>query len=455
MSILRKRRKKSELIRHAYEAKTKQAHSRTSGGKTVSGRGAGKVKPTGSYITEYREMRKRFRLTVFVASVSLVSLWWLPLLGPMLSGYVTGRFSGKKWLGVKAMIIPVIVIVILVNLAHFGLYAGTGITYVFSQFIAASVPSLSPFADALVLVHNALGIGANGYVILAVIMTYVGGMVSENNAACGASSAGKAKRAGILAGSRTQVGEKSSDFDDEKDIFRYRDANQKKHHSGISGVAESISGVTARTFHSGHSRSQPTSSPYIRVQPASSMGEGWVRGKYPSQEGERSAADEQSFAGPDTLATESSAPAVRYTHRQTVGVASAGQNRRENSGVVAPGRNAVSGSTAGNDSRRKIERGISEKHPDPATERKPHAPNQISKLRVTTIIPSEKSELDGVDSVRRVPTAGARREINRALVDRAVKSYKSEAQEKKQVISRGEPECQMGASYRRRGYDTL
>ena len=40
--------------------------------------------------------------------ILLVSLWWLPVIGPMLIGYVTGRKSGGPIKGVIAMLIPIV-----------------------------------------------------------------------------------------------------------------------------------------------------------------------------------------------------------------------------------------------------------------------------------------------------------------------------------------------------------
>ena len=48
-----------------------------------------------------------FESSVGYAFVLLISLWWLPVLGPIIIGYVTGRKAGDPVKGVIAMLIPI------------------------------------------------------------------------------------------------------------------------------------------------------------------------------------------------------------------------------------------------------------------------------------------------------------------------------------------------------------
>jgi len=48
-----------------------------------------------------------FESSVGYAFVLLISLWWLPVLGPIIIGYITGRKAGDPVKGVVAMLIPI------------------------------------------------------------------------------------------------------------------------------------------------------------------------------------------------------------------------------------------------------------------------------------------------------------------------------------------------------------
>lgn len=49
---------------------------------------------------QYKENRRySLKASVIIAFVATILLWWLPIFGPMISGYVSGRTSGSKYMG--------------------------------------------------------------------------------------------------------------------------------------------------------------------------------------------------------------------------------------------------------------------------------------------------------------------------------------------------------------------
>ena len=49
----------------------------------------------------YKEKGKySWKSSLVIAFVATMLLWWLPIFGPMLSGYVSGRTSGSKYKGI-------------------------------------------------------------------------------------------------------------------------------------------------------------------------------------------------------------------------------------------------------------------------------------------------------------------------------------------------------------------
>jgi len=127
---------------------------------------------------------------VFILSLML---WWLPMFGQMIAGYVGGRRAGSPWRGVAASIFPVVAI--------YGVVAGfsTGLlpTHIFGMpieptMIAAAmntnIPFLSPYlhfsseyVGAFVSALSGVSpYGINTYV-LTVAFAYVGGVLAEQN----------------------------------------------------------------------------------------------------------------------------------------------------------------------------------------------------------------------------------------------------------------------------------
>ena len=124
--------------------------------------------------------------------LSLV-LWWLPLFGQMIAGYVGGRRAGGPWKGVAAAIIPVACLYIIMTGFDSGFFpshvSGVAIApAAIGASMADSVPFISPyihfsseyvgsFVDSLA---GSSPYGINVYVVT-VAFAYVGGVLAEQN----------------------------------------------------------------------------------------------------------------------------------------------------------------------------------------------------------------------------------------------------------------------------------
>ena len=128
----------------------------------------------------------------YVMVLSLM-LWWLPMFGQMIAGYVGGRRAGGPWKGVAASIVPVVAI--------WGVMTGfeTGLlpSHVFGVAIApaavgalinSDIPLLAPyfqFSSEYVggFVEGLAGSSPYGinYYVLTVAFAYVGGVLAAQN----------------------------------------------------------------------------------------------------------------------------------------------------------------------------------------------------------------------------------------------------------------------------------
>ncbi|MBS3817428.1 MAG: hypothetical protein KGY76_07695 [Candidatus Thermoplasmatota archaeon] len=116
-------------------------------------------------------------------------LWWIPLFGPMLAGYIGGRRTGGPKKGLAASILSLFIIGFIyfvlvqgflsVQFSNFFSYVTTGVVAVESHSLAG------PYLEFLRLYWNefftkiTIGIpfGANSYV-LTIIFAYIGGVIS-------------------------------------------------------------------------------------------------------------------------------------------------------------------------------------------------------------------------------------------------------------------------------------
>ncbi len=128
----------------------------------------------------------------YVLILSLI-LWWLPMFGQMIAGYVGGRRAGGPWRGVAASILPVVCLYMVMT----GFDSGFLPSHVMGVAIAPaavsaslsdSVPFVSPyihFSSEYIgsFVHALSGAspyGINTYV-LTVAFAYVGGILAEQS----------------------------------------------------------------------------------------------------------------------------------------------------------------------------------------------------------------------------------------------------------------------------------
>ena len=128
----------------------------------------------------------------YVLILSLM-LWWLPMFGQMIAGYVGGRRAGSPWKGVLAALLPVVCLYAIVT----GFETGLLPSHVFGVAIAPAaigaslthnIPLISPYLDFssdyvgsfVNGLEGASPYGINTYV-LTVAFAYVGGVLAEQN----------------------------------------------------------------------------------------------------------------------------------------------------------------------------------------------------------------------------------------------------------------------------------
>jgi hypothetical protein len=128
----------------------------------------------------------------YVLILSLM-LWWLPMFGQMIAGYVGGRRAGGPWKGVAAAILPVICLYAVVT----GFETGVLPSHMFGVAIAPAaigavlnhnIPLISPYlsfsseyvGSFVKGLEGASPYGINTYV-LTVAFAYVGGVLAEQN----------------------------------------------------------------------------------------------------------------------------------------------------------------------------------------------------------------------------------------------------------------------------------
>lgn len=128
----------------------------------------------------------------YVLILSLM-LWWLPMFGQMIAGYVGGRRAGGPWKGVAASILPVVCLYAVVT----GFDTGLLPSHAFGVAIAPAaigsalthnIPLLSPYLEFsseyvgsfVKGLEGASPYGINVYV-LTIAFAYVGGVLAEQN----------------------------------------------------------------------------------------------------------------------------------------------------------------------------------------------------------------------------------------------------------------------------------
>ncbi|NYT11034.1 MAG: hypothetical protein GKC03_00605 [Methanomassiliicoccales archaeon] len=118
-------------------------------------------------------------------------LWWLPIFGQMIAGYVGGRRAGTPWKGVAAALIPVTVFFVVMMAMDMG-YLPTeffGISLSPAALlgsIAAEIPLIEPFLNFSVMyldsfldaIQATTSLRLDSYIIT-IAFAYIGGILSE------------------------------------------------------------------------------------------------------------------------------------------------------------------------------------------------------------------------------------------------------------------------------------
>ena len=128
----------------------------------------------------------------YVLILSLM-LWWLPMFGQMIAGYVGGRRAGGPWKGVAASIVPVVCLYAVITAFDSGILP----SHVFGVAVAPaaigaslthSIPFISPYlqfssdyiGSFVKMLEGSSPYGINVYV-LTVAFAYIGGVLAEQN----------------------------------------------------------------------------------------------------------------------------------------------------------------------------------------------------------------------------------------------------------------------------------
>jgi hypothetical protein len=119
-----------------------------------------------------------------------ILLWWLPVFGQMIAGYIGGRKAGSPWRGLIAAILPVIALFAVITSLDYvfsqNLYgSGTTTTSLLAGF-TASMPIVGPYLDftreyVSQFVNSLAGTspyGLNSYVIT-LAFAYIGGILAD------------------------------------------------------------------------------------------------------------------------------------------------------------------------------------------------------------------------------------------------------------------------------------
>jgi hypothetical protein len=119
------------------------------------------------------------------ASILTFLLWWLPIIGPMVSGYVCGRRAGRPLIGVAAALVPLVVLAVvswILQSEYVGWEMTTDNIY---AFVVSLSPSFGPyviFAEQYSEMYiGAIQVGTGVHLdvyILTLAFAYIGGALA-------------------------------------------------------------------------------------------------------------------------------------------------------------------------------------------------------------------------------------------------------------------------------------
>ncbi|HRU11427.1 MAG TPA: hypothetical protein P5189_02590 [Methanomassiliicoccales archaeon] len=146
-------------------------------------------------IKRYRDVKVPYSFwsAVRYSFILTVLLWWLPLLGQMVAGFVSGRRAGKPWKGVLAALVPLTVIFTITLLVDSGTIPTVinGVDWTPSHLLAwveRAVPVLAPYIVFVQMYMTSLidaiqisaGVHVDVYIITAAF-AYIGGILAEQS----------------------------------------------------------------------------------------------------------------------------------------------------------------------------------------------------------------------------------------------------------------------------------
>jgi hypothetical protein len=122
------------------------------------------------------------------ASILTFLLWWLPIIGPVVSGYVCGRRAGRPWIGVLAALVPLLVLsglTLFLRSEYVGWQLSTETLY---SYVVSLSPSFGPYVDFATqymdLYIGAIQVGTGVFLdvyILTLAFAYIGGALALQN----------------------------------------------------------------------------------------------------------------------------------------------------------------------------------------------------------------------------------------------------------------------------------
>jgi len=142
----------------------------------------------GEYIDDDRRIRFFERNMVvgmwYVFILSLL-LWWLPVFGQMIAGYLGGRKAGTSIRGIYVTLIPCFIIVVILALVDAGLIPSLVDMAAIPTSFIGGVSSVSPQAGTYIsgIYNNLLtlmGLNGNGLIII-MVFGLIGGMMADMN----------------------------------------------------------------------------------------------------------------------------------------------------------------------------------------------------------------------------------------------------------------------------------
>ncbi len=180
-----------------------------------------------------------------------ILLWWLPVFGQMIAGYIGGRKAGSPWRGLIAAILPVIALFSVITTLDYvfsqNLYgSGTTTTSLLAGF-TASMPIVGPYLDfareyVSQFVNSLAGTspyGLNSYVIT-LAFAYIGGILADQTRR-------EIEAVSGSAGSRMTV------------VVAQNDEEQNQQPSRTGGFIPAVSGIISGKNHFWASHNRHTS----------------------------------------------------------------------------------------------------------------------------------------------------------------------------------------------------